>query len=81
VCFLGFFWEGAFTIGRAKHCATQKRTWCLPEPSASSLPRWTPHQQDTESRASVEEPPPAVSPQAVLVASAPNCSFQVLVPR
>jgi hypothetical protein len=31
-----FFGEGAFTIGRAKHCPTQKRTWCLPGPRSHS---------------------------------------------
>jgi hypothetical protein len=33
VCFL----EGAFAIGRAKHCATQKRTWCLPGPRSTHI--------------------------------------------
>jgi hypothetical protein len=56
-----------------------------PPTPVTTLDPSTPHQQDTESHASVEEAPPAVSRQAVLVAgypaSTPNCFSQVLVPR
>ena len=31
-----FFLGWVFTTGRAKHCATQKRTWCLPGPRSHS---------------------------------------------
>jgi hypothetical protein len=47
-------------------------------------PRWTPPPPTSKTPSLVRQwkrPPPAVSRQAVLVASAPNCFFQVLVPR